>query len=230
MAENLHAGHRKRMRKEVIEQDFPESMPDHKVLEVLLYYGIPQKDTNELAHTLINTFGSLTGVFEADADSLFQVKGMTERAVALIKLILPFCRRYTADRNSNIKEFSSIEKLCEYLVERHHGYGKEVFMLTCLNELGNLISCEVLAKGDTLNVSFEIKDVVQKAIKHEATYVVVSHNHMTGHLTPSQVDVENTKRLAFTLKEMDIKLIDHIIVAGDKYISMVKNKYFVPEV
>lgn len=230
MAENVHSGHRKRMRKEVIEQDFHESVPDHKVLEVLLYYGIPQKDTNELAHTLIKTFGSLTAVFEADADALFQVKGMTERAVALIKLILPLCRRYNTDRNSKVREFSSVEKLCEYLVERHRGYGKEVFMLTCLDESGNLKSCEVLAKGNSVNVSFEIKDVVMKALKHQALYVVISHNHMTGIITPSQEDIDTTNRLAFTLKEMGIRLIDHIIVSGDKYLSMVNNKYILPDV
>ncbi len=230
MAENPHAGHRKRLRKELITLDFHESIPDHKVLEALLFYGISQKDTNELAHALIDTFGSLTAVLEADADSLFQVKGMTERAVTLIKMILPISRRYTADRNANRREFTSVEQLCEYLVERHQGYGKEVFMLTSLNELGNLISCDILSKGDTLNVSFEVKDVVQKALKHNATYVVISHNHMTGILTPSQTDIDTTKSLAYTLKSMGIKLIDHIIVSGDKYVSLVKNRYFSPEV
>lgn len=230
MAENPHKDHRKRLRKEIVEQDFHESIPDHKVLEVLLYYGIPQKDTNKLAHTLIDTFGSLTAVFEADADSLFQVKGMTERAVTLIKLILPLCRRYNADRNSKIREFSSVEKICEYLVQRHQGYGREVSMLTCLDESGNLISCEILAKGTAVNVSFEIKDVVIKALKHKAIYVILSHNHMTGIMTPSQEDIDTTNRLAFTLNEMGIRLIDHIVVAGDKYLSMVKNKYILPDV
>ena len=230
MAENVHSGHRKRLRKEMVEQDFPESVPDHKVLEVFLYYGIPQKDTNKLAHTLIDTFGSLTAVFEADADALFQVKGMTERAVALIKLLLPLFRRYTVDRNSKVREFASVENICEYLVERHQGYGREVTMLTCLDESGKLISCELLAKGSAVNVSFETKDVAMKALKRQANYIILSHNHMTGIMTPSQEDIDATNRLSFTLKEMGIGLIDHIIVAGDKYLSMVNNKYILPNV
>lgn len=230
MAENIHSGHRKRMRKEVIQQDFHESIPDHKVLEVLLYYGIPQKDTNELAHTLINTFGSLTAVFEADADLLFQVKGMTERSVALIKLILPLCRRYNEDRNTRVRRFSSVEKICEHLIEKHQGFGREVSMLTCLDESGNIISCEIIAKGNSVNVSFEVKDVVVKALKHKAVYVILSHNHMTGIMTPSQEDVDATNRLSFTLKEVGIRLIDHIVVTNDNYLSMAKKKYILPDV
>lgn len=230
MAENLHKDHRKRMRQELIAQDFPDSMSDHKVLEVLLYYGIPQKDTNELAHRLINTFGSLTAVLEADSDSLFQISGMTERAVVLIKLILPFCRRYTAQAKNKTHQFASVEQMCEYLVKMHHGFGKEVFILTSLNAMGNVIDCDVISKGDSTNVTFEVRDVVQKALIRKAVYVVVSHNHLTDNLIPSKADIDSTKRLAFTLGEMGIKLLDHIIISGNEYVSMVKDNYIATEV
>ncbi len=230
MVDNPHKYHRKRLRKELVEQDFPESVPDHKVLEALLFYGISQKDTNPIAHDLINNFGSLTAVLEADADSLFQVKGMTERSVTLIKLMLPIFRRYTADRNANRRVFKSIKQICEYLVVRHQSYGREVFILTCLNESGNLICCDVISKGGALDVSFEIKDVVQKVLKHNASYVVISHNHLTGNLIPSREDIVATEQLNFTLKQMNIGLIDHVIVSGNEYLSLVEGKYIVPNV
>ena len=88
MDKNPHTGHRKRLRHELLQQDFPDSVPSHKVLEALLFYGIPQCDTNGIAHELLEKFGSLNGVFEADPNSLFEVKGMTEKAVTLIKIIL----------------------------------------------------------------------------------------------------------------------------------------------
>ena len=224
---NNHAGHRKRLKDRFLREGL-DNFEMHNILELLLFFGVPQKDTNELAHNLIDTFGSLTAVFEAEADALFQVKGMTERAVVLIKLMLPLFRRYTADRNANKREFKSIDEISQYLVARHQSYGKEVFMLTSLNEVGNLIACDVISKGDAINVSFEIKDVVQKALKHNATYVVVSHNHLTGNTKPSDTDIKTTQNLAYTLKQMNIKLIDHIIIAGNEYTSMAKNKEILP--
>lgn len=230
MAENLHKNHRKRMRQELIEQDFPDSMPDHKVLEALLFYGIPQKDTNKLAHELINTFGSLTAVFEADSDDLFQVNGMTERAVVLIKLVLPLFRRYNSQKNSFCRKYASIEHVCEEIVKKHAFQGREVFMLTTLNEIGDMISCEVLAKGSVTSVEFEVKDVVKCALKHGASFVILSHNHMTGNIIPSDADVEASQRLWFTLNEIGIKLLDHIIVSGDTYFSLVKNNLLTPNI
>ncbi|MBE6786975.1 MAG: hypothetical protein E7537_01350 [Ruminococcaceae bacterium] len=230
MAENLHKDHRKRLRKELIEQDFPDSMSDHKVLETLLFYGIPQKDTNELAHTLINTFGSLTAVFEADSDALFQVKGMTERAVVLIKLMLPLFRRYYSQRNSFNRKFASVEHICEELVRKHSGYGREVFILTSLNEIGDLICFDVLAKGSSTAVQFDSKEIVQKALKHGATFVIISHNHLTGNIKPSKVDLQSTQRLWFTLNEIGIKLLDHIIVSGNEYFSIAKNNLLKPNI
>lgn len=230
MAENLHKNHRKRLRQELLAQDFPDTMPDHKILETLLFYGVPQKDTNPLAHELINTFGSLYAVFEADADDLFQVKGMTERSVVLIKLMLSLFRRYNSHRSNMSRKFESVEHICEELVNKHMGYGKEVFMITSLNEVGDFIACDVLAKGNSTGVLFETKEIVKKALKHKATFVILSHNHLSGSTVPSQIDIETTARLNFTLREMGIKLLDHIIVAGNQYVSMSKNKYYEPDI
>ncbi len=224
MAENSHSGHRKRLRKELIEQDFPESVPDHKVLEALLFYGVPQKDTNPLAHELINTFGSLGAVLEADAIELFQIKGMTERAVALIKMVLPLSRRYQAQKIKKQLYFKNVEDIADFLRQKHYGYGKEVFTVTTFNEKGNLIACDILNKGGAVAVTFNIKDVVQLAFKHRATYVIISHNHLSGSAVPSREDIENTKRLYLTLKQVDIRLVDHIILSDNDYISMASDK------
>ncbi len=228
MVNNPHKDHRKRLRNELIEQDFHDSIPDHKVLETLLFYGIPQKDTNALAHDLINIFGSLPEVFEADADSLFQVKGMTEKSVCLIKMMLPLFRRYYSQRVIINKEFKSIEHICDELVKKHMGFGREVCLLTTLNASGNLIAYDVLAKGTETNVSFVSKDVVQKALKHEASFIIISHNHLSGSVVPSADDIESTARLSYTLREIGIRLLDHVVISGSEYFSMAKNKCLDP--
>lgn len=220
MAESSHAGHRKRLRKELIEQDFPESVPDHKILEALLFYGVPVKDTNLLAHRLIDTFGSLSAVFDADANDLFQVNGMTEKAVTLIKMILPLSRRYNLEKQSDGLKFSNLEAVGDFLKEKHSGYGQEIFVVTTFGADGAMIASDIINKGDAGNVTVSVKSVIQTVLKRNAPNVVISHNHLTKNALPSKKDIDTTKILGFTLAQMNIKLIDHMIFSKDDYISM----------
>lgn len=223
MAENnLHEGHRKRLKKEILEQDFSDSIPTHKVLETLLFYGIPRKDTNPIAHELLLKFGSLSGVLEASPSDLLQVKGMTENAVTLLKLIVPLYRRYKTEREKKRLKFSSVEEIGDYLMQRYTGYTEEVFMVMFLKQDGSFIACDIISKGDSGMVALTIKSVVQKALQYNAPDVVISHNHPNGNALPSRADVEMTKRLQKTLQEINVRLIDHIIIGENDYISFIQ--------
>lgn len=224
MAENSHTGHRKRLRQELTQQDFHESIPDYKILEALLFYGIPQKDTNQLAHLLINTFGSLGAVLEADAYDLFQVKGMTERAVTLIKMILPLSRRYHSEKYKVKHQFRSVEEIGDFLKAKHFGYNKEVFMVTTFTDEGCMIACDIINKGDANSVSLSVKAVVQAVLKHNAPCVIISHNHISKSALPSKNDIQTTKTLFYTLKQMNIRLLDHIIISENDYVSMAQSE------
>ncbi len=223
MSENLHKGHRKRLRKELIEQNFDDSISDHKVMEALLFYGVSQKNTNDMAHELVNKFGSIHGILEADPNDLFQVEGMTERAVTLIKLILPLARRYYTDKYKDRYKFESVDAIGDYIKKKHYGYREEVFMVTSFTGDGFKIATDIINKGDMISVTLSVKSIVQTVLKYNAPYVVISHNHTNKSALPSAADIEMTKIVKRTLEQMSICLMDHIIVAGDDYISMAQS-------
>lgn len=227
MADNLHTGHRKRLKEEVLAQDFHESMPPHKILEMLLFYGIPRKDTNPIAHELLNKFGSLRGVIEAEPEELFAVKGMTHNAAALIKLIMPIARRYETDVKANLnRKFASIDEIGEFLAKKHMGYGVETFAITNFKSNGELISCEIISKGDMSSVPLTVKAVVQNVLKHKAPCVIISHNHINKVAMPSRADLEMTKAIKDTLDNIGVNLLDHIIVSDNDFTSLAQSAQY----
>lgn len=227
MADNLHKGHRKRLKEEIISQDFPESTPPHKILEMLLFYGIPRKDTNVIAHELLNKFGSIRGVIQAPPEELFQVKGMTENAVALIKLIMPIARRYETESKANLnRKFESIDAIGEFLVKKHLGYGIETFAITTFKPNGELISCDILSKGDMATVPLTTKSIVQTVLKYKAPCAIISHNHINGSAMPSMADIKMTKAVKDTLASIGVNLLDHIIIADNDFVSLAQSKDF----
>jgi DNA repair protein RadC len=224
MADNLHAGHRKRMKQEALKQDFPDSMPDHKILEMLLFYGIPRKDTNGLAHALLNKFGSIRGVVEASPESLYEVKGMTENAVALIKLIMPITRRYEMEcKMEPDRKFGSIDAIGEFLSKKHMGYGVETFAVTTFKLGGEMISCDILSKGDMTSVSLTAKAIVENILKHKAPCAIISHNHISRTAVPSKADIDLTINLRETLLRLGVNLLDHIIIADNDFVSLAQS-------
>ena len=226
MDKNPHKGHRKRLIHELLEQDFPDSMPSHKVLEALLFYGIPQKDTNDMAHTLLEKFGSLNGVFEADPNSLFEVKGMTERAVTLIKMILPLSRRIHAEEYKKHYRFKSIDEYGNYLTNCFMGYNNEVFMISSFDNKGELIENDIISDGHTASVSLSVKKIVKKVLPRNPTSVIISHNHVGQSAVPSFADIQMTQSLKYTLEQIEIKLVDHIIVSGNDYVSLAQSSEY----
>ncbi len=223
MADNLHNGHRKRLRQELLQQDFPDSVPSHKVLEALLFYGVPQKDTNEIAHELLKKFGSLAAVFEADTQSLFEVKGMTERAVTLIKIVIPLSRRIQTEKYTKNYRFDSIDEFGNYITKCFTGYNSEVFIISSFDANGNLIENDVITEGYADNIPLPVKKIVKIIFARNPSSVIVSHNHLTSNALPSFADIQMTQSLKYTLEQIEVKLVDHIIVASNDYISMAQS-------
>lgn len=220
MADNPHNGHRKRLKKELLEQDFPESTPPHKILEALLFYGIPRKDTNLIAHDLLKTFGSLSAVFQANPHDLLQIKGMTENSVTLIKMIMPIARKVYIDEFKGNFRFNNIDDYGEYIVKRFFGYNKEVFIISSLDSCGKLLGDDIIAIGDVDNVTLSVKSIVRAVLQRNPTAVIISHNHVDSPAVPSLADINMTQSLKFTLEQINVKLLDHIIVSGNDYVSI----------
>lgn len=217
----LHDGHRQRLIQRFLEEDLDNFEP-HNVLELLLFYAIPRKDTNELAHVLIDTFGSLKGVFDAPYEELIKVAGIGPNTAALLKLVPSLTRTYySSDARSVILDTS--EKSGEYFLPYYIGQTEEVVRLACLDAGGKVISNQILHRGSANAAEVNLRKIVNIALRNNAMGVILAHNHPGGLPLPSEEDVATTKSIREALMPMGILLMDHIIVAGQDYVSMARS-------
>lgn len=217
--ENIHKGHRQSVRKQFYEGGMGP-FPDHLILEFLLYYGIPYKDTNEIAHNLISTFGSFAAVFRADLNDLKAVKGMTENAACLIKMILPIYNRYTESLISRNQSFFSAKEIVEYIRPKYEGtYNEKVFLL-CFDSDGCLMCTKHIATGDVSNAVVNFRDIAQIVLENKSRNVILVHNHPYAIAMPSKEDIAVTRKLKAFLSYIKVSLDDHIIIADPGFCSM----------
>ncbi|MBO5359196.1 MAG: RadC family protein [Clostridia bacterium] len=215
--ENPHKGHRKRMREEAL-KGF-DSFNDVRLLEFLLFYVIPQKDTNELAHELLSAFGSVAGVLDADVHELIKFKGITEKGALLLKCVMPMATRYGKSKYKDNHKFKNIDEIGDYLMVKYQGLKHETFGVLCLDAAGKLKKFEFLNEGNAATVGVSFREIASVVFKHNAPCVVIVHNHFETAL-PSKEDIEMTKAVKASLNSLGTTLLDHIIVSGDDYISM----------
>lgn len=219
MAQEIkHDGHRDRMRERILNSGI-SSLQNHEVLEYLLFAFIPRKNTNDIAHALINKFGSLSGVLNADADALLEVEGMTKNAAIFLSTLPEIMRAYLKDVDSARLDLSGRGVIRKYLGSELYGHRTEKVVAVALDGKDQLIAQEVLAQGDGASVSVGVRDVVNFAIKHKAVGVVIAHNHPSGDISPSQADIDLTADVFFTLENINVVLEDHLIFSGSKYYS-----------
>ncbi len=226
MSENIHKGHRNRLKEEILASDITNPKSPDKLLEMLLFYGIPQKDTSPIARELIARFGDFSGVLDADIDDLLKTKGMTRNAASLIKLMRPIGRTYLLTKFGEKETLKSFEDIGNYMQTRYYALNRESFSLLCLNRLGKVISFEEIVGGNIDAVGVSIRTILEKVLKSEATAVVIAHNHPSGIALPSKEDVELTKTIKNALSVISVNLVDHIIIADNDYVSMAQTKEF----
>lgn len=219
---NIHKGHREKVKQRYYETGL-NSMPDHNILELLLFFGIPQKDTNPIAHTLIEKFGSFSGVLEAGRTDLLSVKGMTESAACLLTLFLPVYKRYINDLHKKRRKFSDAKEIADYLRPHYLDTNNERVYALCLDSQDRLIACRVVSDGDIDSSTFDIRKLASIVLEVKSKKVVLSHNHPNGSLVPSQGDALATKAAQELLRLLKVQLTDHIIVTDKSYFSMIKS-------
>lgn len=215
----VHDGHRQRLKNRFLEQGL-DGFDDHLVLELLLFFAIPRRDTNPLAHKLLEHFGSLESVFEAKAEELAEVEGIGENAVTLLRLIPEAGRRYSIDKSGKEYILNSTEAAGRFLTPYFMYERDELVYVVCLDAKNKVLCCKQLFRGSPNAATVSIRKIVELVIAKKASGVIISHNHSSGIAIPSVEDVETTKRLNAALTSVGIKLIDHIVVAGDDFVSM----------
>ena len=223
---NIHAGHRQRMKREFLVRGL-EGMPDHRVLELLLFFAIPQGDVNPLAHALMDRFGSLAGVFHATYDQLLSVKGVGENTAALILLIPALGGRYLQERADLKNIYQTSWQFRDLLEPEFFGARNELVYLICLDGKMKLLSPpKLLGEGIADAASISTRKVMELALACNASAVVLAHNHVSGLAVPSTEDIITTKQLARSLHQVGILLYDHFIVADGDMVSMRESGYF----
>ncbi len=223
-AGNIHGEHRCRVR-----QRFEESGLDDftqvQVLELLLFYAIPRRDTNPAAHELIARFGSLAGVLEAPLEELEQVPGVGHNAALLLSMMPQLGRYYMTNRAQVTRILNTVDLYGDYLMPCFFGRKTEVVYLLCLDAKCKPLSCRMVGEGDVNSAAVPIRRIVEMALASNSTMVVLAHNHPSGLAIPSPEDVQTTLRLREALQVVDISLTDHLIIADDDYISMFQSGY-----
>jgi DNA repair protein RadC len=222
---NIHDGHRERMKKRFLEHGL-ESFDDHNVLELLLFYALPRRDVNPLAHRLVEKFGSLSAVFDAPLDELTSTPGVGENTAVFIKLLPQVARRYMMSRSSFEDILDSSKKAGEYLVPRFYAERDEVVYMVCLDAKCKVLNCKLLFRGSVNAAGVSIRKIVETALSYNSTSVILAHNHTSGIALPSREDMDTTRRVVAALAAVDITLFDHIIVADDDFVSLADTGFF----
>lgn len=215
----VHDGHREKMRQRFLAGGL-EGFAPHEALELLLYYAIPRRDTNPIAHALMERYGSLSAVLNAPVEDLQKVEGIGESAAILIHMIAQIDRKAAIADAAQETILNSSHKAGKYLLNHFMGKKRELVYQLCLDQKGKLLACKLLGEGGVNAASVDIRQVVENAILTSASAVILAHNHPSGIALPSNEDYAVTDRVKAALATIGVTLADHIIVADGDYVSM----------
>lgn len=220
-------GHRERVRSRFLQEGLDHFDEVH-VLELMLFYAIPRKDTKPLARALLQRFGGFRQVLEATAEELKTVEGVGDQVAAYLTMFSSVARYYYVHAQSGRIILDTVEKCGKFLVDHFIGRRNETVYLLSLDAKCKLLACSLIAEGDVNSANVPVRKVVETALGTNATTVILCHNHPSGLAIPSVEDRNTTERLARALSAMDICLADHIIVADSEFVSLVQSGLYDP--
>jgi DNA repair protein RadC len=196
-----------------------DNFSEHEVLELLLYYAIPRGDVNPLAHQLLDHFGSLCAVLDADPTELKQVNGVGDKTAALLHLMPPLFRRYRLSGHTE-RIFDNTEKAGKYLADYYISHVNELITIMLLDNSCRLLAVKALAEGNPRSVRIDYRTMLSEILRYNATNVILAHNHPGGICIPSREDFIETRQVRDQLRKIGVHLADHIIVAGEEWTSV----------
>ena len=222
----LHDGYRERMRARFCAD--PNGFADHEILEMLLYYIQPRRDTNELAHELIENFGSLGAVLEAGRDRLSGMSGVGESTAVYLSLLGETAKRYTIGKlqpeEGKSDVFDTPEKIVSFLWPRFLGLHTEQAYLLLFDNGMHLLDCFLISEGDVGGVSLSVRRIAERAYTKHAAAVVLAHNHPGGLAIPSAEDLRVTRKLSQALSLMEIPLLEHFVLSDTGYTGIMATR------
>lgn len=211
---SIHEDHRFRMKQKYLENGL-SAFADHEILEFLLFYAIPRKDVNPIAHHLLSHFGSISGVLEASVESLKQIEGIGENSAILIHFLFDLFSRYNRDTHMRTK-LSSSALTKEYCKRLYTEPNIEQFFVICLASSNKIISQRLINSGTMSKVNVNIRQITDFALKNKCERIIISHNHPSERCMPSDEDIAFTRSVICSCMLNDIDVVDHIIVSRNE--------------
>lgn len=215
---NDHEGHRRRVRRKYIEHSMDVFL-EHEALELYLFYAIPRKDTNEMAHRLLDRYVTLAAVCNAPIDELERDFGLSETAAVLLKILPDMCRLYTQSALS-MKNSIELETVGELMAANFIGRTYEAVSILLGDAKGRILYNGIISKGSFNQALVSKRRIIDIALRHNAKTIFIAHNHPGGSELPSGNDIRTTNSLSRLLGELGVQLLDHFIVANNIPLSI----------
>lgn len=210
---SIHDGHRDRMRNKLLQVGL-EKLEEHEMIEILLFNAIPYKDTNIIAHKLMEKFGSLAGIFDASMEDLFDVAGMTRNAAILLQSMPKYFREYKKSKVDKNKPIINIDDILPLLEANLQYRDLESLFVICLDANQRITATIETGVSEITSVKISIRTIADIALRYKAVNIILAHNHPTGSANPSDEDIALTIDLMHMLKSIEVELIDHIIISN----------------
>ena len=225
---NNTKGHRERVRKKFLENGF-NGLEDYEILELLLFYVIPRKDTKAIAKELIKKFKTLANVLKADILELKTINGLGDVAITFLKMIGALPARIYKDELKNQKlikddknKITDKEVLLSFLRNKIGYEDVEKFYVIYLSSSNEVIAFEESSSGTLDRSSIYPREIYKRVIMENAKSIIIAHNHPSGNISPSKCDIDITNEIAKGLKNFGALLIEHIIITRDSYFSFLE--------
>ncbi len=226
---NIHSGHRQRLKERFLKEGLA-GFNEINALELLLFYCVPRKDTNDLAHRLLNHFGSFDKVIDATQEQLEQVDGVGPQISAFLSMLPQLFRYYhNIKRNRKDAIMTNINDCGDFMLPKFMNQRNEMVYLLCMDAKRKVLSCDFIGEGSVNSANVPVRRIVETALNAGASVAVIAHNHPSGLALPSGEDVQTTKLLARALRTVDVILSDHLVFADNEFVSLAQSGYYDPE-
>lgn len=218
---NHKIGHRQRLKARFAKS--PTSLPDYEIIEMVLFYAIPRKDVKELAKRLVQELGGLSGIINASHERLHAIEGVTESTCVILRLCKEVLDRSLKPSLLDKDVLSSWSSLVSYLQMAQGNAPTERLRVLYLNKKNRLIADEVQETGTIDQTPIYPREILKRVIFHEASAIILVHNHPSGSADPSSADVALTKEIMKACDTIGVILHDHVIVCKDEFFSFRSN-------
>lgn len=217
-----YVGHRQRQKDKFL-KNTPASFSDYELLELLLFFSVPRKDVKPVAKEMLAIYGSLSNLLNSTEEGILQVKGTNRNIFLSLQIVRELINRVLSAQVMQQHVISSWSALLEYLTFNMASLKLEQFRVLFLNKKNALVADEVMAMGTVDQTPIYPREIIKRALFHEASAIILVHNHPSGNTKPSNADIELTKQIANSCKAVNVVVHDHIIIGAGGYYSFKSN-------